>query len=158
MPSEIPVGYCQCGCGKRTPLARSTSTKHGRRQGQPQRFCRGHRKASVTTDAGFWKRVDVKGGNECWPWLSYINDAGYGVTRTTRNKAVRASHIAYELTYGPLPDGMFVCHSCDNPVCCNPAHLFAGTHTDNMRDMDKKNRRVNTPHYGESHGMSKLYV
>ena len=151
-----PVKYCACGCGQVTPIAQSTSKKHGRIKGQHTKYCLGHRKPKVTTPQGFWSRVDKHDPGECWTWLRYINDSGYGVTTTKNNRHIRASHIAYELTYGPLPEGFIVCHKCDNPACVNPAHLFAGTHTDNVCDMDNKGRRVNAPQHGESHGMSKL--
>lgn len=156
MENKIPFGYCHCGCGNKTPIAKRNNKKLNHIKGQPTQFCYGHHKPRVTTAEGFWKRVDIKTESECWPWLKYVNDSGYGVTRTSKNKAVRASHIAYELTYGPIPEGLFVCHHCDNPICCNPAHLFLGTHSDNMHDMDNKGHRVNSPQYGEKHGMSKL--
>lgn len=65
---------------------------------------------------------------------------------------LQAHRVAWELRYGPVPDGLCVCHHCDNPGCCNPSHLFLGTHADNMRDMVVKGRS----NKGEKHGQAEL--
>lgn len=90
----------------------------------------------------------------CIPWTGAKDDKGYG---RLGNKSLRlgtlASHrLAYELTHGPVPDGLFVLHRCDNPWCVNPDHLFVGTQADNMRDMRSKDRGPK----GSSHGQAKL--
>lgn len=64
---------------------------------------------------------------------------GYGIMRV-RGKVLKTHRIAWELANGPIPDGLSVCHSCDNPPCCNVEHLFLGTHADNMADMIAKKR------------------
>ena len=82
--------------------------------------------------------------------------SGYGVIRKD-GKSQRAHRIAYEMTFGPIPDGMVVCHECDNPSCVRPEHLFIGTAADNMADMVTKGRYVHGHHHsGESHPLSKL--
>ena len=89
----------------------------------------------------FWGKVDRSGGPDaCWPWMAGKNADGYGqfwYSGTT----VGAHVFAFADTEG-LVEGEIVCHSCDNPPCCNPAHLFAGTHGDNARDRDTKQRRT----------------
>ena len=90
-----------------------------------------------------WKRVDRAGGPEaCWPWMGACSQ-GYGITSRVENgtpSKVRAHRAAWELTNGPVAAGLFVLHRCDNPPCCNPAHLFLGTNADNMRDCAVKLR------------------
>jgi hypothetical protein len=93
----------------------------------------------------FWSHVDKSGthgswnGTPCWTWTFGTQEDGYGCTKIQR-KNLLAHRAAYAITYGEPQSGMQVLHRCDNPPCCNPVHLFVGTHTDNMRDMVSKGR------------------
>lgn len=87
----------------------------------------------------FWSHVKIGAPDECWPWLRGRTGSGYGRVRV--GKIVVYTHrYAYALTHGAIPDGFVVCHKCDNPPCCNPAHLQPGTPAENMRDRDSKGR------------------
>jgi hypothetical protein len=87
----------------------------------------------------FWRKVKKGAPDECWPWTAYLAPRGYGMM-TYAHKTKRSHRWAWELTNGPIPDGVYVCHTCDNPRCCNPTHLWLGTQFDNMRDMVAKGR------------------
>jgi hypothetical protein len=86
----------------------------------------------------FWEKVEKK-ENGCWEWTAYKMRLGYGMF--TFDKIFQLAHrIAWKITNGPIPEGLDVLHRCDNPPCCNPDHLFLGTHKDNMQDCVSKGR------------------
>lgn len=87
----------------------------------------------------FWNRVSKAGDSDCWTWQGPTSESGYG-TLYWRGRHSRAHRVSYEITHGRIPGGLHVLHRCDNRPCCNPAHLWLGTHTDNMRDMFAKGR------------------
>lgn len=88
----------------------------------------------------FWSRVDRSGGPDaCWPWTGGRYSTGYGRMSMGRKKT-GAHRLAWAIANGPIPDGLVICHTCDNPPCCNPAHLWAGTNQDNTADRVAKGR------------------
>lgn len=95
----------------------------------------------------------VKAQNGCWEWIAAKNPAGYGVM-VYKNGVRLATRISWMEHIGEIPDGMMVCHKCDNPACVNPDHLFLGTQRDNMEDMIRKGRQYHPS--GEEFNKSKL--
>lgn len=111
----------------------------------------------------FWSKVATNGG--CWEWTGSLDDKGYGkfspsksspLPKPPRAKMVYAHRYAYTVVVGPIPDGMSVCHRCDNPRCVRPSHLFLGTHAENMADMGRKGRQRGPR--GAAHHSAKLTV
>src|SRR5713101_6666491 len=88
-----------------------------------------------------WNLYTVVG--ECWIWQGNLSDRGYGHFwfGGKDGRPLRAHRISWELTNGPIPAGILVCHKCDNPPCIRPQHLFLGNESDNIRDSLKKGRK-----------------
>jgi hypothetical protein len=88
----------------------------------------------------FWNKIKVSGPDECWEWQRARIEGGYGTLRWN-GKQVCAHVVAYILINGPIPKGKQILHRCDNPPCCNPAHLRAGTQGENVREALAKGRQ-----------------
>jgi len=105
----------------------------------------------------FWENVCPQ-ENGCWLWMRARCEArgGYGIVNFNK-KMWKAHRLAWFLTHGPIPEGKYVLHSCDNPPCVNPAHLRVGTQSDNMQDMHARGRHPSPGQpSGERHAMAKL--
>lgn len=94
----------------------------------------------------------VEKGDKCWEWKGVVNKAGYGFFAPQKGCHVFSHRFSWEMHFGPIPDGLFVLHRCDNPPCVRPDHLFLGTDMDNSTDKILKNRHA----HGSKHGQAKL--
>lgn len=154
---EIPYGYCQCGCGQKTEIAKRTNSAKNHVKGKPLKFVKFHWFNSTVEElyTKFWINVNITANDDlCWEWTAGQDGRGYGAMKF--DKVRKAPQIAWMYPNYVIPDGMEICHSCDNPLCCNPKHLFLGTHQENMADKIRKGRG-NYPK-GDTHHLAILSI
>lgn len=112
-----------------------------------------HTRAQI--EAKFW--ANVQKTSHCWEWTGTKSKTGYGVLYTPHKttdsrRRIFAHRFVHELYHGPIPEGMLVCHHCDNPGCVNPDHLWLGSDQENTADRHRKGRTVT----GEKHTQAKV--
>lgn len=111
----------------------------------------------------FWSYVDKKSDDDCWEWKSYKGSGGYGHFYLN-NKQHPAHRISWFLENGPIPKAdekgnrICACHKCDNTSCVNPNHLFLGTDLDNIKDRDRKGRRIPFKPAGKKNGNATISI
>jgi len=127
------------GCQSKSACRQMCYKHYGRwqRHGDPEKLVN----PWGTPEERLWRHVDRRGPDDCWEWQAATR-YGYGMVQNVkeRGKSVMAHRFAYELLVGPIPDGLHLMHKCDNPPCCNPAHLTPGTPKENVHDMMAKGR------------------
>ena len=155
-PSEILHGsgnYCSIECGKQRPrrevscvclgcqttfIVKLSAVQRGEGRYCSRACFQQHRPLIPATDR-FWSHVEKT--DECWIWTGRVNNQGYGQLSIPGGKRYILAHrFSYELVHGAIMPTVFCLHRCDRPTCVNPAHLWLGSQTDNIRDMIDKGR------------------
>lgn len=126
------------GCPTTKTVGRGLCRKHYLREYRTGDASTPPQRIRGDDEARYWSKVDRRGPDECWPWTAHSRK-GYGLMRVA-GVLLSAHRWAYERWIGPIPTGLQVCHSCDNPPCQNPAHWFLGTNDDNVADKMAKGR------------------
>lgn len=124
------TGFCECGCGQRTNVARDNDAKRGYVKGKPYRFAYGHRPENrkpvqfVVTDRGY--------ETPCWVWAGACQQGGYAIT-SIKHKTLMAHRVYWEREHGPIPDGFQIDHLCRVRNCVNSAHMQLVNAAENVR-------------------------
>ncbi len=136
--NDIPLGLCQCGCGRVTTIARWNNKRCGYIAGQPKKYVAGHYPRRLASGITVDDYVIEDRGHEtpCWIWV-FPAQTGAGYARVVINGQTYLAHRAmYEQEVGPIPDGLTIDHLCNVKACVNPAHLEAVTLQENIRRRD----------------------
>lgn len=147
---KCTIAHCE-----KDVFARGFCTHHyyaNRKYGDPHKIVQ-KQHHGLTLSERFFRYVKKTDG--CWRWLSYTDPQGYGRINYG-GKPMLASRVSYLVHFGEIPEGMMVCHKCDNPSCVNPDHLFIGTQADNVADMERKGRARKVAVSGPDHHNAKL--
>ena len=106
----------------------------------------------LDTKTRLMRHVEMVPESGCWLWTGHLSPKGYGIFAVDSRTRSRAHRVAYEAFTGPIPSDRMVCHHCDVRCCVNPAHLYLGTHADNMRDRaERKRQRAGDAHWTRKH-------
>ena len=135
--SNITLWKCLCECGNKI-IARQSNLRNGHTKscGCSRGF---DYKYDERAKKRLMKKIKINHDTGCWEWQAATARHGYGAT-IYKGKLIPAHRLFYLLYKGKIENGLYVCHSCDNPCCVNPEHLWLGTQKDNMKDMVKKGR------------------
>lgn len=127
---NIPYGYCQCGCGRKTLAAKATDLRRGRKKGEPNAFIKGH----GAHPPRFYRNELLREAQAdgCILWTGGVDRRGYGRVKVD-GKGLFAHRYFYELERGPIPVGKELHHKCEVPACVNPAHLVPVTREEHAR-------------------------
>lgn len=140
LPEPIPFGHCHCGCGQKTKISTETSRKNKQVKGEPLLYLKStHANRNGTPEHAIWRYCTPGDPRECWIWQGYEDEHGYGIACYGAGR-IPAHRLSYTIHVGSIPEGLVICHKCDNPPCINPNHLFLGTYLDNVQDMRQKGR------------------
>lgn len=105
----------------------------------------------------FWSHVDIRNTDECWPWMAFRDNDGYGKFHVNEGRCIAAHRFCYEDYYGvSIPTELMGLHRCDNPPCCNPAHIYPGNQEQNMRDRDERKRTATGDRNGSKRSGHKI--
>jgi hypothetical protein len=126
--TQVPYGYCHCGCGQKTTIPKKSAASRGIQAGVPIRFVKGHNRRSSPVDY----KVDEATG--CWLWQRSITRDGYGQRWCPERRMTMKAHRWYYLEHvGPIPEGMHIDHVCQTTTCVNPEHLEVVSALENLR-------------------------
>ena len=128
-PLDVPYGFCKCGCGNETTIAKCNDARWGRVKGEPIDFLVGHGNRAVGPR---WTETAAGFDTPCWLWIGGQNGHGYG--QVNRDGRLWQAHRWYwEQEHGPVPEGLELDHLCRNRACVRPDHLEPVTRTENTR-------------------------
>lgn len=133
-----PIKRCET-CGVKLKRRRRDSNRQWEERTYCSVACSNDGKKDEPTHLRFWRHAYISDGNRCWIWGGVKDQYGYGRI-AYRTQSLKAHRVAFEMRHGPIPDDMVICHSCDNPSCVNPNHLFVGSQSENMQDASRKGR------------------